>query len=249
MDLKIKGHVAIVTGGGRGIGRGIAHALGGEGCRVVVLDRDAGPAEAVAGEIEAAGGEAVAMTADVAAPASVAAVTRAISDRFGAIHILVNNAGFSRDAPITEMTDQQWQEIIGVCLSGPFYCSRAVIPQMIRQKYGRIINIGSRSWMGNLKKANYSAAKAGVIGLSKTLAMELGPHGITVNVIAPGTVETERYKGTPNYAAQVVRARAAVTVGRLGEPEDIGRGVLFYAAADAGYITGDVMHMTGGRFG
>jgi 3-oxoacyl-[acyl-carrier protein] reductase len=249
MDLKIRGHVAMVTGGGRGIGRGIAHALGAEGCKVVVLDRDVGPAESVAAEIRAAGGEAAALSGDVADPASVSAFTEAALERFGTVHILINNAGFSRDAPITEMTDGQWQEIIGVCLTGPFNCSRAVAPAMIRQKYGRIINIGSRSWMGNEKKANYSAAKAGVIGLSKALAIELGPHGITVNVIAPGTVETERYKGTPNYATQIVRARAAVTVGRLGEPEDIARGVLFYAAKDADYITGDVMHMTGGRFG
>lgn len=249
MDLKIKGHVAIVTGAGRGIGRGIARALGAEGCKVVVLDRDAGPANAVADEIRAAGGEAVAMTGDVGDSKSVAAFTQAVVDKFGAIHILVNNAGFSRDAPITEMTDQQWQEIINVCLSGVFYCSRAVVPTMMKQKYGRIINIGSRSWMGNLKKANYSAAKAGVIGLSKALSLELGPHGITVNVIAPGTVETERYKQTPNYAQAVERAKAGAVVGRLGEPEDTARGVLFYAAADADYITGDVMYMTGGRFG
>ena len=249
MDLKIKGQIALVTGAGRGIGRGIAHALGREGCKVVVLDRDMAPAESVANEIRAEGGDAVAMTGDVGDSKAVNAFTARIVEQFGAIHILVNNAGFSRDAPITEMTDEIWHAVINTCLTGVFYCSRAVIPTMMKQKYGRIIKIGSRSWMGNLKKANYSSAKAGVIGLTKALAMELGPHGITVNVIAPGSVDTERFQATPNYAQAIERAKASVVVGRIGTSEDMARGVLFYAAADANFITGDIMHITGGRFG
>lgn len=249
MDLKIRGHVSVVTGGGRGIGRGIARALAAEGCKVVVLDRDAGPAEAVAAEIGKAGGEAIAMIGDVGDSASVARFTQSIVDKFGTIQILVNNAGFSRDVAITEMSDRDWHDVINVCLTGAFYCSRAVVPVMMKQKYGRIINIGSRSWMGNLKKVNYSSAKAGVIGLTKALAMEMGPHNITVNAIAPGTVETERFKSTPNYAQAIQRARASVLVGRVGEPEDMARGVLFLASPDASYITGEIMHITGGRYG
>ncbi len=249
MDLKIRGHVAIVTGAGRGIGRGIALALGAEGCKVVVLDRDGDPANEVAERIRAAGGEAFAIIGDVGDSASVASFTKAALEQFGTIHILVNNAGFSRDAAITEMSDSQWQDVINVCLTGVFYCSRAVAPAMLKQRYGRIINIASRSYMGNLKKVNYSAAKAGVIGFTKALAIEMGPHNITVNAIAAGTVDTERFKSTPSYAQAIARAKASILVGRVGEPEDMARGVLFLASPDAGYVTGDVMHITGGRFG
>jgi len=249
MDLKIRGHVAIVTGAGRGIGRGIALALAAEGCKVVVLDRDGEPANEVAARIRTAGGEALALTGDVGDPASVAAFTKATLEKFGAVHILVNNAGFSRDAAITDMTDSQWQEVINVCLTGVFYCSRAVVPAMLKQGYGRIVNIASRSYLGNHKKCNYSAAKAGVIGFTKALAIELGPHNITVNAIAAGTVETERYKSTPNYAQAIVRAKASILVGRIGMPEDMARGVVYLASPDASFITGDVMHITGGRFG
>lgn len=247
MDLEIRGQVALVTGGGRGLGAEICTALGEEGCKVVVWDRDAA-ADEVAQRIRGKGGDAVAITGDVTDPAAVRLLIADIEQRFGSIDILVNCAGFSRDAPITEMTDQQWREVIDVNLNGPFYVTRAVAPGMIARHYGRIINISSRARNGDNFKSNYSAAKMGVVGFTMALALELGKHGITVNAVAPGFCETERTRGLPYYKDLKARALEKTPTDRLGTERDIADGVLYLAGKRSGYITGEVLDIAGGRW-
>jgi len=248
VELGIKGHVALITGGGRGLGAGMATALGAEGCTVVVWDRDREPAEAVADAIRADGGSATAVVADVCDPAAVNTVVADVTERFRTVHILVNCAGFSRDAPIAQMTDQQWQEVIDVCLTAPFYVTRAVVPTMMKQGYGRIVNISSRARTGDRNKVNYAAAKAGIVGFTEALALELGKDGITANAIAPGYVETERARSI-TYAAELkARALELTPTARLGELADISDALCYLVARQSGYITGEVLTVAGGRW-
>lgn len=248
MDLGIRGHVAIVTGGGRGLGAEIAIALAEEGCTVVVWGRSRAPVEHIVGRIKSTGGEAVAVVGDVSRKQTAERIVRGVVKRFGAIHILVNNAGFSQDAPISEMSDEKWSSVLDVCLTGAFLCSRAAIPTMIEQEYGRIINMSSRAHLGEFFKANYSAAKEGIIGLTRALALELGKDGVTVNAVAPGLIHTDRLKSLPNYARMERKSRARTPIQRPGTPRDVADGVLYLASARAGFVTGEVLHITGGRY-
>jgi 3-oxoacyl-[acyl-carrier protein] reductase len=248
MDLAIAGHIAIVTGGGRGIGQAIAVALAAEGCKVVVWDRDRASAETVTGRIKATGGEAFAVTGDVARRNAVRRVVDNVLERYGTVHVLVNNAGFSQDAPITAMSDEKWNAVMDVCLKGVFLCTQAVVPVMVKQRYGRIINISSRAHFGEVLKANYSAAKAAVNGMTGALALELGQHNITVNAVAPGLVRTERVKAIPHYKRIERNAIERTPIKRPGSPQDIADGVLFLASQRAGFVTGEILHITGGRF-
>ena len=247
MDLEIRGHVALVTGGGRGLGAEMCMALAEEGCKVAVWDRD-DAAEAVADQIRAAGGEAIALVGDVTNPETVRAVVADVLERLGAIEILVNCAGFSRDGPITEMTDEQWHAVIDVNLNAPFYVTRAVVPTMLANQYGRIVNISSRARNGDQFKSNYSAAKMGVVGLTMALALELGKSGITVNAIAPGFCETERTRNLPYYKDLKVRALEKTPMDRLGTERDIADGLLYLVGKRSGFITGEVLEIAGGRW-
>lgn len=248
MDLGLRGQLAVVTGGGQGIGAEIATAFGEEGCEVAVWDRDLQTAEAVAERIRKAGGTAFAVAVDVTRRESVdAAVSRTLEPGKG-IQVLVNNAGFSLDAPFFEMTLERWNSVIDVCLTGVFHCSQAVAPHMVDARYGRIVNISSRSAMGDFSKINYVAAKAGVTGFTKALALELAPHEITVNAIAPGFIRTERVLRSPVYAQMDERAKQRTPIQRPGMPRDVANAALFLAAKSSGFITGDVMHVSGGRF-
>lgn len=175
-----------------------------------------------------------------------AAISRA-REAFGTVHVLINNAGFGDDALLVEMTDAQWDRVLNVCLTGPFLAARKVAPMMIAQHYGRIANVASRVHLGEIHKANYCAAKAGVLGLSRALAIEFGPHGITVNTINPGIVRTERVLAQPGYEGLNERAQQPQFIKRPAEPRDIVNGMLFYASAASGFITGDVMNVSGGR--
>lgn len=248
MDYGIKGHVAVVTGGGRGLGESICRALAAEGARVAVWDLDAKAAARVAKSIQDGGGEALALSGDVSRRGDVTKAVARVVKRFGSIEILVNNAGFSRDAPITEMSDRDWKSVIDVCLTGSFLVSQAVARHMTARKYGRIISISSRANLGEYYKANYSAAKAGLLGLTGSLSLELGPKGITANAIAPGLIRTERVKALKNYKDMERRAIERTPVKRPGEPEDVADGVLFLASARAGWINGEVLYITGGRY-
>jgi 3-oxoacyl-[acyl-carrier protein] reductase len=248
MDLGISGDVALVTGAGRGLGREIALSLAREGAFVLAADVDAAFAQDVADAIVAAGGKAEGLPLDVTDSAAVTGTIGAAIARHGAIAILVNCAGFSRDAPIGSMTDQQWHDVIGVCLTGPFYVTRAVAPAMIEKRYGRIVNISSRARNGDVNKVNYAAAKAGIVGMTEALALELGKSGITVNAIAPGFCDGERPRSLPHYETLRERALALTATDRLGEAQDIADAALYFCARQSGYVTGEVLTVAGGRW-
>jgi 3-oxoacyl-[acyl-carrier protein] reductase len=247
MNLEIEGHVAIVTGGARGLGAEICSALAEEKAHVVVWDRD-GEAEAHAARLRARGGAASYVVADVTDPSAVNAVVADVVRKHGGADILVNCAGFSRDGPIAEMTDEQWHAVIGVNLHGPFHVCRAVVPTMKAKQYGRIVNMSSRARTGDNFKANYSAAKAGLVGLTMALALELGKDGITVNAVAPGFCETERTRGLPYYRELKARALEKTPAHRLGNERDIADAVSYLVGRRSGFITGEVITVAGGRW-
>lgn len=249
MDLEINGQVAIVTGAGSGIGAACAHAFAAEGCRVVVADIDANAARSVDEAIRAAGHAALSIYMDVTQVASVQAGLEKVRTAWGEVDILVNNAGFSRDAAVGLMSDSHWRDVLDVNLTGHFNCIREVAPQMSARGYGRIINMSSRAHFGDVNKSNYAAAKAGVIGLSKALSLELAPTGVTVNVIAPGLIETVRLRGLAQFPEIQSRAMGAMPIKRMGAPGEVAAAALFLASAHAGFITGEVLHISGGRFG
>jgi 3-oxoacyl-[acyl-carrier protein] reductase len=248
MDMGLKGKVALVTGAGRGLGADIARQLAAEGCKVAVCDRDAQPAAEVVQSIQAAGGQAFAVTADVASRDSVQAAVAQTIAQLGAIDILVNNAGFSEDAPIEEMTEAQWDRVLDVCLKGSWLCAQAVVPSMKAQGQGRIINISSRAHLGENRKTNYCAAKAGLLGLTSALSIELGASGITVNAIAPGLIRTERVHNLQFFEDIDRRAKQNTPIQRPGMPQDIGAAVIYLASEHGGFISGHTLYVTGGRY-
>jgi 3-oxoacyl-[acyl-carrier protein] reductase len=248
VDIGIKGHVAVVTGAGRGIGTATALMLAAEGAKIVVWDRDIEPAQQVAEEITATGGEAMAIAGSVAVTADVDNVKSAVLARFGSVQILVNNAGFAHIAPAVETTDTQWNDVVDVHMGGAFRCVRAFAPSMIARKYARIINISSLSVLGADRMAAYAAAKSGLLGFTRALMVELGPHNITVNAILPGYIRTERVKRSPAFPVLDEHSRRAQTLPAEGQPEDVANAVLFYASARSRFVTGDFMAVTGGMY-
>ncbi len=243
MDLK--GQTALVTGASRGIGRAIALRLAACGARVVGVARTV---EGLAGTLEAiraAGGEADGFAANVASGEDVKRVVDAVEEKYQKIHILVNNAGVTRDGLVLRMDDDAWQEVIDTNLKGTFLFCKAVGAVMMRSRYGRIINISSVSGlMGNPGQANYSASKAGVIGFSKTIARELASRGITVNVVAPGFITTDMTDVLPEKLKAEVKER--IPLRRLGAPEDIADMVCYFSGPGASYVTGQVIAVDGG---
>jgi 3-oxoacyl-[acyl-carrier protein] reductase len=237
--------VAIVTGASRGIGRSIALALAAEGAQVVVnYAQSATAAQALTAEITANGGEAIALQADVAQAEQVEVLVKQTLDHFGRIDILVNNAGITRDTLLLRMKLEDWQAVIDLNLTGVFLCTRAVSKVMLKQRSGRVINIASvAGQMGNPGQANYSAAKAGVIGFTKTVAKELASRGVTVNAVAPGFIATDMTDHLPN-GEEILKF---IPLGRFGQPQEVA-GMVRFLAADpaAAYITGQVFNVDGG---
>ncbi len=244
MNERLKDQVALVTGASRGIGKAIALALAAEGASVVVnytSSQDA--AQALVETIVKAGGKAVAIKADVAQPEQVEALVKETLAQLGRIDILVNNAGITRDTLLLRMKLEDWQAVINLNLTGVFLCTQAVSKSMLKQRSGKIINIASvAGQMGNPGQANYSAAKAGVIGLTKTLAKEFASRGITVNAVAPGFIETDMTEGLK--AEEILKI---IPLGRYGKPEEIA-GMVAFLASDpaANYITGQFFNVDGG---
>jgi 3-oxoacyl-[acyl-carrier protein] reductase len=238
--------VAIVTGASRGIGRAVARRLGAAGAAVVAAAREQ-HAEHVAVEIRDAGGRAVAVSADVTDVAQIDAMVRTARDQFGRIDILVNNAGIARDQLALRMTPADWDAVVATNMTAAFACARAVLRPMLKQRSGRIISVGSVvGQMGNAGQVNYAASKAGLVGLTKALAREVATRGITVNVVAPGMIETDMTAGLGETAHAAMLAQ--IPLGRLGTTEDVAAAVGFLASDEAAYITGHVLAVNGGMY-
>ena len=244
--MLLDGKTALVTGASRGIGRAVALCLAAEGARVAInYAGNVKAAEEVKASVEAAGGTAILCQADIADSAAVEAMVADVVKEFGAIDILVNNAGITRDTLLMRMKDEDFAKVLDTNLKGVFYCTKAVSKLMMKKRSGRIVNMASVvGLVGNAGQTNYAAAKAGVIGFSKSAAKELASRGITVNVVAPGFIGTDMTAGLPESVKE--KMLTDIPLGRMGEPEDVASAVLFLASDQASYITGQVVNVDGG---
>jgi 3-oxoacyl-[acyl-carrier protein] reductase len=238
---------ALVTGASRGIGRACALALAASGARVAVAARNREQLESLAGEIRAMSGEAFVAPMDLGAPESIKEAIAKVAKDFGSIAILVNNAGITKDGLAMRMKQPDWDVVIATNLTGAFVAIQQALPAMMRERWGRIVNISSLvGEMGNAGQANYAASKAGLIGLTKSIAQEMGSRNITVNAVAPGYVETDMTKGLSEELKQKVIAN--IPLKRIGRPDDVAAAVRFLASEEAGYITGHVLSVNGGLY-
>jgi len=242
--MRFKDRVAIVTGAGSGIGAATAKRLASEGAAVVAADWNEEGAAAVAAAIEGSGGRAVAVKCDVSRKADADAIVRKALDAFGGLHVLVNNAGITRDGFAKKLGEDKWDQVLAVNLKGTFLCCQSAMLPMMEKNYGRIVNTASVAVLGNPGQANYAASKAGVIGLTRTLALELSRNTITVNCIAPGATDTAMFSGVPEEIKQQIVGR--IPLKRMAKPEEVAALHAFLASDDAAYITGQVVFCDGG---
>jgi 3-oxoacyl-[acyl-carrier protein] reductase len=248
---KLDGRVAVVTGAGRGIGAAEAIKMAQEGASVAVLDLSAEAGQDTVAAIKKAGGEAVAIACDVSSAKQVGAAFEEVANRFGRIDVLVNNAGLLRDNLLFKMSEDDWDKVLDVHLKGSFLCSQAVQQYMVEQEYGRIIMTSSIVALGNKGQVNYSAAKAGLQAMARTLALELGRFNVTVNAVAPGWIETEMTKEAAERVGitmEDMKERFAknIPLRRFGKPEDVANVVAFLASDEASYISGETIYVAGG---
>lgn len=251
MGNRFTGRVAVVTGGSRGIGRSIVEHFAKEGAKVAILDIAKDVLQQAEREIRKSGYDVLTKTVDIVESDSVEQAMKEIHDTFGSIDILVNNAGIIRDNLLFKMSNEDWQHVLNVHLNGSFNAARAAQTYMVEQQYGRIVNISSTSALGNRGQANYSAAKAGIQGFTKTLAIELGKFGITTNAVAPGFIETDMTKQTAerlgiSFQTLIDENIKVIPVNRTGKPEDIAHAVTFFADEHSSFINGQVMYVAGG---
>ncbi len=242
--MSLEGKVALVTGASRGIGKAIAELLVERGATVIGTATSENGAQSIDAYL---GDKGKGLALNVTDPASIEAVLKNIGDEFGSVDILVNNAGITRDNLLMRMKDDEWTDILDTNLTSIFRMSKAVLRGMMKKRHGRIINIGSVvGTMGNAGQANYAAAKAGVIGFTKSMAREVASRGVTVNTVAPGFIETDMTKALNDD--QRAATLAQVPAGRLGDPREIASAVVFLASEEAGYMTGETLHVNGGMY-
>ena len=242
--MKLRDRIALVTGAASGIGAATARRFAREGATVAINDAKPEGLDAVAGEIRAAGAKALVLPGDVTKKADCERIVQDVTRTFGRLDILINNAGINRDAMAAKMTEEQWDAVLSVNLKGTFLCAQAALPGMRERAWGRVVNTSSIGSLGNIGQANYAASKAGVIGLTKTLALEYARYGVTVNAIAPGPVMTAMLAGVPEAIRE--RIIAQVPVGRIASPDEIAGVHVFLASEDAAFITGQVIFADGG---
>ena len=246
--MRLSGRVALVTGGSRGIGRAICEALADAGAAVAInYQGSERAAREVAREIAEAGGIAEIFQTDVSEREAVQRMKKQVLARFGRVDLLVNNAGITRDRTFVRMDEEAWAAVLSVNLNGAFYCTKAFLDGVLERGYGRIVHISSIvGQMGNFGQANYAAAKAALLGLTKTLAKELATKGITVNAVAPGFIETEMVAAVPEeIRGKIVKQ---IPMGRLGTAQEVAKGVVFLLSDDASYITGQTLNVNGGMY-
>ncbi|MGA3677758.1 SDR family NAD(P)-dependent oxidoreductase [Lysinibacillus agricola] len=248
---RFDGRVAIITGGSRGIGYAIAEKLAKEGAKIALFDIEEQSLEVGANELRESGYQVMTRVTNIVEVDQVENAVKAVANQFGKVDILVNNAGIIRDNYLFKMTDEDWQFVMDVHLKGSFNCSRAAQKYMVENKYGRIVNISSTSALGNPGQANYSAAKAGLQGFTKTLALELGRYGITANSVAPGFIETDMTRATAErigvpFEEFMKAAISQIPVGFGGKPADIANAVAFFCDEASGFVNGQVIYVAGG---
>jgi 3-oxoacyl-[acyl-carrier protein] reductase len=251
---RLDGRVALITGAARGIGAATARRLAGEGAQVALADLDEQGCRQVAAEIAESGSEALPLVCDVSDAGAVRQMVDTAAAHFGRLDILVNNAGIVRDNLIHKMTEDDFDRVLGVHLRGAFLCSQAAQKYMVPAQYGRIISLSSTSALGNRGQANYSAAKAGLQGLTRTLAIELGRFGITVNAVAPGFIDTDMTRATAarmGITPEAFQAGASelIALHRVGQPSEVASVIAFLASEDASYVSGQVIYVAGGPAG
>ncbi len=243
--MNLKNRVAIVTGGGQGIGKKICLRLAENKAKVAVFDVNEELSQEVVKKIKAKGGDALAVEVDVAKHEEVNEATRQVIDKFKGIDILINNAGITKDSLLLRMKEEDWNRVLQVNLNGAFNCLKAVLRYMMRQKYGRVVNISSIIGIrGNIGQANYSASKAGIIGLTKSAAREVGRYGITVNAVAPGFIDTAMTRRLNKEAVDAIISQ--VPLQRMGKPREVASLVTYLVSEEAAYITGEVIKIDGG---
>jgi len=243
----MNGHTAIITGAGRGIGKAIGETLARNGVNIVVVDVDLGMANDAASDLEKLGIRSIGLKADVSSASDVSGLFEHALKEFGKIEILVNNAGITRDGLLMRMKEEDWDAVMNINLKGTFLCSKEAVKVMAKQRYGRIINIASVvAFMGNPGQANYSASKAGIVGLTKTIAKEYASRALTVNAVAPGFISTAMTDALPENVKQEMMK--AIPMSRFGTAQDVANAVSFFASPESGYITGQVIHVNGGMY-
>lgn len=243
--MGIANRVALITGSASGMGRQTARRLAERGASVVINDIDADKVGRAVDEFRNCGFRVLGAVADIGNKLAVEGMVRSVVDEFGRVDILVNNAGMERAGALRKLTEADWDATVNVNLKGTFLCSQAVHAHMVDRKHGRIINIASRAWLGGAGQIPYSSAKAGVVGMTRALAIELGRNGITVNCIAPGLIHTPMWDELPEKDKQFLLARQPT--GKLGDPDDIAETALFLADDEAGFVSGQILYVCGGR--